>query len=79
MGAPLKSVAATRHLMSASSYGLPDMARHVIKCSLSPRFFSFFFFAFIKPQGASHGELNQPSSQFQADRPQSLLESYGIL
>ena len=31
-----------------------------------------FFLTFIEPQGATHGELNQPSPQFQADRPQSV-------
>ena len=40
-------------------YGLPDIARYVI----NP-----FSFTFIEPQGALHGELNQPSPQFQADR-----------
>jgi hypothetical protein len=36
----------------------------------------FCFFTFIDPHGASHGELNQPSPQFQADRPQS-VKVYG--
>jgi hypothetical protein len=36
----------------------------------------FSFFTFIEVQGASHGELNQPSPQFQADRPQS-VKVYG--
>jgi len=36
----------------------------------------FFFFPFIEPQGASHGELNQPSPQTQADRPQC-VKVYG--
>jgi len=31
-----------------------------------------FSVTFIEPQGASHGELNQLSLQFQADRPQSV-------
>ena len=35
-----------------------------------------FFVTFIEPHGASHGELNQPSPQFQADRPQS-VKVYG--
>jgi hypothetical protein len=30
--------------------------------------FLYFFFMFIEPQGALHGERNQPSLQFQADR-----------
>jgi hypothetical protein len=29
-------------------------------------FFFFFFLTFIEPHGATHGELNQPSPQFQA-------------
>jgi len=39
-------------------------------------FFFFFFLTFIEPHGATHGELNQPSPQFQADRPQS-VKGYG--
>ena len=39
-------------------------------------FFFSFFFTFIEPQGASYGELNRPSPQFQADRPQS-VKVYG--
>jgi len=31
--------------------------------------FDFIFITFIEPQGATHGELNQPSPQFQTDRP----------
>jgi len=38
----------------------------------------FLFITFIEPQGASHGELNQPSPQFQADRPQS-VKVYGSI
>jgi len=37
----------------------------------------FLFLTFIEPHGATtHGELNQPSPQFQADRPQS-VKVYG--
>ena len=36
----------------------------------------FIFITFIEPHGATHGELNQPSPQFQADRPQS-VKVYG--
>jgi hypothetical protein len=39
---------------------------------VGPCTFFFFFFRFIEPQGAAHGELNQPSPQFQADRTQSV-------
>jgi len=39
-------------------------------------FFFFFLITFIEPHGATHGELNQPSPQFQADRPQS-VKVYG--
>jgi len=39
-------------------------------------FILFYFFTFIEPHGASHGELNQPSPQIQADRPQS-VKVYG--
>jgi hypothetical protein len=35
-----------------------------------------FLITFIEPHGATHGELNQPSPQFQADRPQS-VKVYG--
>ena len=38
----------------------------------SPRHLLFIIFTFIEPQGASHGKLNQPSPQFQADGPQSV-------
>jgi len=39
-------------------------------------FFDFFNITFIEPHCTSHGELNQPSPQFQADRPQS-VKVYG--
>ena len=39
-------------------------------------FYFFIFLTFIEPQGATHGELIQPSPQFQADRPQS-VKVYG--
>ena len=47
----------------------PTVAGHA-QCLLG---FSFcLVITFIAPQGASHGELNQPFPQFQADRPQSV-------
>jgi hypothetical protein len=36
----------------------------------------FFFSFFIEPHGVSHGKLNQPSPQYQADIPQS-VKVYG--
>jgi len=39
-------------------------------------YFFLFFLTFIEPHGATHGELNQPSPQFQADRPES-VKVYG--
>ena len=43
----------------------------------SPQYFLFLCF-FIEPQGASHGELNQPIPQFQADRSLSVNNSFAI-
>jgi len=48
------------------------------------RFCFVFIITFIQPQGASHGELDQPSPQSQADRPQSVkvygrIEGHSVL
>jgi len=51
-------------------YGLQAVSPQVIHTH------SLIVFTFIAPQGASHGELNQPPPQFQADRPQSVKVSY---
>ena len=40
------------------------------------KFIFIFYITFIEPHGATHGELNQPSPQFQADRLQS-VKVYG--
>jgi hypothetical protein len=51
--------------------------RPTTDCSSRPStHFSFIFITFIESQGASHGQLNQPSPQFQPDRPQS-VKVYG--
>ena len=51
-------------------------ARETIYRNRPVQYFSFSFLTFIEPHGATHGELNQPSPQFQADRPQS-VKVYG--
>jgi len=63
-----------------TSFRLPlTMFRHDTTTGVTCMHLSFLFLfliTFIEPHGATHGELNQPSPQFQADRPQS-VKVYG--
>ena len=70
-GVVLRALRVARHRPAAAQHSrrsVPGGEVH-IEPMMKPVFIYLFLITFIEPQGASHGELNQPSPQFQADRP----------